>query len=72
MKLENEWRNVKDLIIDEMSMVGLSLLARLNRIVKAAKHNNADTAFAGVNAVFFLVIICNTLQYWINCFITVG
>ena len=53
MKLENEWRNVKYLIIDEMSMVGLSLLARLNRIVKTAKHNNADTAFAGVNVVFF-------------------
>ncbi|CAF4619295.1 unnamed protein product, partial [Rotaria sp. Silwood2] len=37
-KLENEWRHVKYLIIDEMSMVGLSLLARLNRIVKTAKH----------------------------------
>ena len=53
IKLENEWRNVKYLIIDEMSMVGLNLLARLNRIVKAAKHNNADTAFAGMNVIFF-------------------
>ena len=52
-KLENEWRHVKYLVIDEMSMVGLSLLARLNRIVKTAKHTNTDAPFAGVNIVFF-------------------
>ena len=52
-KLENEWRHVKYLIIDEMSMVGLSLLARLNRIVKTAKHTNTDAPFAGVNILFF-------------------
>ncbi|CAF5164478.1 unnamed protein product, partial [Rotaria magnacalcarata] len=44
-KLENEWRHVKYLIIDEISMVGLSLLARLNRIVKTAKHINSDIPF---------------------------
>ena len=52
-KLENEWRHVKYLIIDEMSMVGLSLLARLNRIVKTAKHINSEVPFGGVNAIFF-------------------
>ena len=52
-KLENEWRHVKYLIIDEMSMVGLSLLARLNRIVQTAKHTNTDAPFAGVNIIFF-------------------
>jgi ATP-dependent exoDNAse (exonuclease V) alpha subunit len=52
-KLENEWRHVKYLIIDEMSMVGLSLLARLNRIVKTAKHINTDAPFGGVNVIFF-------------------
>ncbi|CAF5207864.1 unnamed protein product, partial [Rotaria magnacalcarata] len=52
-KLENEWRHVKYLIIDEMSMVGLSLLARLNRIVKTAKHINSDIPFGGVNVIFF-------------------
>ncbi|CAF5164938.1 unnamed protein product, partial [Rotaria magnacalcarata] len=46
-KLENEWRHVKYLIIDEISMVGLSLLARLNRIVKTAKHINSDIPFGG-------------------------
>ena len=34
-------------------MVGLSLLARLNRIVKTAKHTNTDAPFAGVNILFF-------------------
>ena len=48
MKLENEWRHVKYLIIDEMSMVGLSLLARLNRIVTTAKHINSEIPFSGV------------------------
>ena len=52
-KLENEWRHVKYLIIDEMSMVGLSLLARLNLIVQTAKHTNTDAPFAGVNIIFF-------------------
>ena len=30
-KLENTWRFVEYIILDEMSMVGLSLLARLNK-----------------------------------------
>ncbi|CAF3379432.1 unnamed protein product [Rotaria socialis] len=33
-------------------MVGLSLLARLNRIVKIAKHINSDIPFGGVNVIF--------------------
>jgi ATP-dependent exoDNAse (exonuclease V) alpha subunit len=53
LKLENEWRYVKYLIIDEMSMVGLSLLARLNRVVKTAKHINTESPFGGVNVIFF-------------------
>lgn len=52
-KLENEWRNVKYFIIDEMSMVWLSLLAHLNRIVKTAKHLNSDAPFSGINVIFF-------------------
>ena len=52
-KLENEWRHVKYLIIDEISMVGLSLLGRLNRIVKTAKHINTDAPFGAVNAILF-------------------
>ena len=52
-KLENEWRYVKYLTIDEMSMVGLSLLARLNRIVATSKHINSEVLFGGVNVGFF-------------------
>ena len=52
-KLENQWRHVKYLIIDEMSMVGLNLLARLNRIVQTAKHFKPEVAFGGVNVIFF-------------------
>ena len=36
-----------------MSMVGLSLLSRLNRIVKAAKHLNLEVPFGGMNVIFF-------------------
>ncbi|CAF4676749.1 unnamed protein product, partial [Rotaria socialis] len=32
LKLEKEWRLIEYLLIDEMSMVGLTLLAKLNRI----------------------------------------
>ena len=37
-KLENEWRFIEYVILDEMSMVGLSLLARLSNITTTAKH----------------------------------
>jgi len=53
MKLETQWRDVRYLIIDEMSMVGLNLLARLNRIVKTAKHFKPEVPFGGVNVIFF-------------------
>ncbi|CAM4929119.1 unnamed protein product [Rotaria socialis] len=56
-KLENEWRHVKYLIIDEMSMVGLSLLARLNRIVKIAKHINSKIPFGGTTYGFAKTIL---------------
>ena len=43
---------MKYLIIDEMSMVELSLLARLNRIVATAKHINSEVLFGDVNVSF--------------------
>ena len=51
--METQWRHVEYLIIDEMSMVGLNLLARLNRVVQTAKHLKPDIAFGGVNVIFF-------------------
>ncbi|CAF1543099.1 unnamed protein product [Rotaria sp. Silwood1] len=52
-KLEKEWRSVEYLLIDKMSMVGLTLLAKLNRIISTAKHVNPQVPFGGVNIIFF-------------------
>ena len=52
-KLEKEWRMVEYLLIDEMSMVGLLLLAKLNRIISSAKHIDPQIPFGGVNVIFF-------------------
>ena len=57
-KLERERHLVEYLLIDEMIMVGLTLLAKLNRIICAAKHVDPQILFGGVN-VFFKMIICN-------------
>ncbi|CAF3690400.1 unnamed protein product [Rotaria sp. Silwood1] len=46
-KLEKEWRLVEYLLIDEMSMVGLNLLAKLNRIICSAKHVDPQIPFGG-------------------------
>ena len=41
------------LLIDEMSMVGLYLLEKLNRIISSAKHIDPLIPFDGVNVIFF-------------------
>ncbi|CAF1542890.1 unnamed protein product [Adineta ricciae] len=43
LKLEKEWTLVEYLWIDEISMVGLTLLGKLNRILCAAKHVDSFT-----------------------------
>lgn len=53
MALENTWRLVEYIILDEMSMVGLSLLARLSKLVATAKHCDPMTPMGGVNLVLF-------------------
>ena len=52
-QLEKEWANIEYLLIDEMSMVGLTLLGKLNRIICAAKHIDPQVPFGGVNVIFF-------------------
>ncbi|CAF3623605.1 unnamed protein product [Rotaria socialis] len=52
LKLEKEWRLIEYLLIDEMSMVGLTLLVKLNRIISAAKHVDPQIPFGGVNVIF--------------------
>lgn len=53
MTLENTWRFVEYIILDEMSMVGLSLLARLNKLVATAKHCDPITTMGGINLILF-------------------
>ena len=57
-KLTREWHLVDYLLIDELSMVGLTLLAKLNRITCAAKHVDYQVPSGGIN-VIFLVTTCN-------------
>ncbi|CAF1337157.1 unnamed protein product [Adineta steineri] len=52
-KLENAWRFVEYIILDEMSMVGLSLLSRLNKLVATAKHCDPMTTMGGINLILF-------------------
>lgn len=52
-KFENEWRFVEYIILDEMSMVGLSLLGRLNKLVAMAKHCDLMIAMGGINIILF-------------------
>jgi hypothetical protein len=52
-KLENVWRFVEYVILDEMSMVGLSLLARLSKIIATAKHADPIAPMGGVNIILF-------------------
>ena len=52
-KLEKEWRPIEYLLIDEMSMVGLTSLGKINRIICSAKHVDPQIPFGGVNVIFF-------------------
>ncbi|CAF3735213.1 unnamed protein product [Rotaria sordida] len=52
-KFEKKWRSVEYVLIDEMSMVGLTLPAKLNRIISIAKHVDPQVPFGGVNIIFF-------------------
>lgn len=51
--IENAWRFVEYIILDEMSMVGLGLLARLNKLVAMAKHCDPMATFGGINLILF-------------------
>lgn len=52
-KIENEWRFVEYIILDEMSMIGLSLLGRLNKLVTTAKHCDPMITMGGMNIILF-------------------
>lgn len=50
--IETEWRNIDYCIIDEISMVGCYMLARLHKITTIAKHTEPTAAFGGINMIF--------------------
>ncbi|CAF4673406.1 unnamed protein product, partial [Didymodactylos carnosus] len=52
-KVEREWQDVEYVFIDEMSMVGLNLLARLAATITIGKSAPAELPFGGVNLVLF-------------------
>ena len=56
-KLEREWELVDYRSIDEMSLVGLTLLAKPNRIICVTKYISLRVPLGGVNV--FLVTISN-------------
>ncbi|CAF1477143.1 unnamed protein product [Adineta steineri] len=49
--VENDWKAVEYLIIDEISMVGLRLIARLNEILTLGKRAPPEIPFGGINAI---------------------
>ncbi|CAF3087466.1 unnamed protein product, partial [Rotaria sp. Silwood2] len=49
---EIEWRNIDYCLIDEISMVGCYMLARLHRITTIAKHAEPTIPFGGINMIF--------------------
>lgn len=51
--IENEWRHIQYILIDEISMVGLRLLARLHEILTIAKRSDPSISFGSLNIVFF-------------------
>ena len=57
--IQNEWRHIEYIFIDEMSMVGLRLLARFHEILTTAKSSDASVPFGGINIVLF----GNFIQY---------
>lgn len=50
--IETEWRNIDYCLIDEISMVGCYMLARLHRITTIAKHTEPTTPFGSINMIF--------------------
>ena len=53
IKIENRWRFVEYIILDEMSMIGLTLLARLNKLITTARHCDPMTPMGGLNIILF-------------------
>ena len=57
--IEKNWRHVDYLIIDEISMVGLRLLARLNELLTLGKRAPPEVPFGGIN----VILLGDYIQY---------
>ncbi|CAF1332330.1 unnamed protein product [Didymodactylos carnosus] len=51
--VENQWRHVQYIFIDEISIVGLRLLSRFHEVLTTAKNADPSVPFGGINVVFF-------------------
>ncbi|CAF4199822.1 unnamed protein product [Adineta steineri] len=51
--VENDWKSVEYLIIDEISMAELRLIARLNEILTPGKRAPPEIPFGGINVILF-------------------
>ncbi|XP_066919050.1 uncharacterized protein [Clytia hemisphaerica] len=51
--LEKKWNGVNTVLLDEISMVGCRLLAKLSRNITCAKHNDPSVPFGGVDIFCF-------------------
>lgn len=53
--IESEWKHVKYVFFDELSMIGLDSITKLSRLMSIAKEDWADSSypFGGKNIVFF-------------------
>ena len=57
--IENDWKYVGYLIIDEISTVGLRLLARLNELLTLGKRAPPEVPFGGIN----IILLGDYIQY---------
>jgi len=51
--LEKKWNGVETIILDEVSMVGCILLAKLSRNATRAKHGDPSVPFGGIDIIYF-------------------
>jgi hypothetical protein len=57
--VEKDWKHVEYLVIDEISMVGLGLLARLNELLTLGKRALPEVPFGGIN----VILLGDYIQY---------
>ena len=57
--IESDWKHVEYLIIDEISMVGLRLIAQLNELLTLGKRTPPEVPFGGIN----VILLGDYIQY---------